>query len=216
MPRNTALHCVKNAKLTAWSSLEKITERIVLKISRSLICHPSFPEAAVRAIKVNMEFIPTGDLDLNFELMGNLHQLAIPSPLPPVMTDNLWKHTCFEAFIAVEGEAEYCEFNFSPSGQWAAYAFKNHREPRPWQISKPLSIKTDRTDDRLLLSTTILSADLPPNPAKKLFQMNLTAVIETQDGRHSYWALHHPSPSPDFHDRNGFGQQIEAAFGAGF
>jgi hypothetical protein len=31
-----------------------------------------------------------------------------------------------------------------------------------------------------------------------------TAVLELEDGSLSYWALHHPKPQPDFHDRGGW------------
>ena len=32
----------------------------------------------------------------------------------------------------------------------------------------------------------------------------MSAVIETDDGRLSYWALAHPAPQPDFHHRAGW------------
>jgi hypothetical protein len=168
--------------------------------------------SAARNLSIEIETFPSGTLELRYALTGDLKQVAIPSPLPPIRSDNLWKHTCFEAFIAVEEEAGYYEFNFSPSGQWAAYAFSNYREPRQWKLSRPPCVRTDRTDNRLLLATAISSDDLPPNPAKKRFQINLTAVIETLDGRLSYWALHHPAAFPDFHDRGGFIQQLDATF----
>jgi len=45
---------------------------------------------------------------------------------------------------------------------------------------------------------------LPQNMAFKPLQLGLTAVIEANDGSRSYWALHHPEASPDFHHRAGF------------
>ncbi|MGR8980761.1 MAG: DOMON-like domain-containing protein [Gammaproteobacteria bacterium] len=183
-----------------------------MKICRSLVCHPAAPAAAVLALRIEIEIHPNGILAFGYELTAQLQQLVIPAPLPPIMADNLWRHTCFEAFIAIEEDAGYYEFNFSPSGQWAAYAFNDYRKPRQWKISQPPCIKINRTADRFRLSSAISTGDLPPNPAKKLFQLNLTAVIEAQDGSHSYWALHHPSPFPDFHDRRGFTQHLEAPF----
>ena len=53
--------------------------------------------------------------------------LLVPAPAPPVRTDGLWRHTCFEAFIAPAGSSEYWEYNFSPSGAWAAYHFTAYR-----------------------------------------------------------------------------------------
>jgi len=37
---------------------------------------------------------------------------------------------------------------------------------------------------------------LPPRP----WQLAMTAVIEEQGGRKSYWAMAHPAGAPDFHD----------------
>jgi len=36
----------------------------------------------------------------------------------------------------------------------------------------------------------------------------LTAVIETQDGNLSYWALHHPAERPDFHRNAGWTAEL--------
>jgi len=47
--------------------------------------------------------------------------------------DELWKTTCFEAFLRADGEEAYREWNFAPSGDWAAYDFVTYREGR----SKP-------------------------------------------------------------------------------
>jgi hypothetical protein len=35
-------------------------------------------------------------------------------------------------------------------------------------------------------------------------RVGLTAVVESTDGRLTYWALAHPSPAPDFHHADGF------------
>lgn len=35
-------------------------------------------------------------------------------------------------------------------------------------------------------------------------QMGITAIIQTKDGRESYWALAHPAPYADFHLRESF------------
>jgi hypothetical protein len=61
-----------------------------------------------------------------------------------------------------------------------------------------------QSSGHLLLEAVIAAADLPQNVAGKPLQLGLTAVIETNDGSRSYWALHHPEVSPDFHHRGGF------------
>ena len=169
-----------------------------------LICHPDTVCSATGLLSVGFESLPEGHLKLRYELTGELTQLRIPAPQTPQMTDGLWEHTCFEAFIAVAGEAGYHEFNFSPSGQWAAYAFSDYRVRSTWTTSQPPSISLVNTDEHVLLEAVIAAADLPENLTGKPFQLNLTAVLEANDDSRSYWALHHPNAQPDFHHRAGF------------
>ena len=147
---------------------------------------------------------PLGCLALRYELTGELAKFRIPTPQPPDAVDDLWKHTCFEAFIAVQGDLSYHEFNFSPSGQWAAYAFSNYRIRSDWIANQAPFISLTQTNNSLLLKANIDAADLPPNPTNKPLQLGLAAVIETIDGNCTYWALLHPVDKPDFHHRSGF------------
>lgn len=71
-------------------------------------------------------------------------------------------------------------------------------------VSQAPIISIVQTNGHLLLEAVIAAADLPLNISGKLFQLGLTAVIEANDGSHSYWALHHRLARPDFHDRAGF------------
>ena len=59
---------------------------------------------------------------------ADLAALRLPEPRPAVRTDGLWRHSCFEAFIGHGGARDYWEYNFSPSGAWAAYHFTGYRE----------------------------------------------------------------------------------------
>ena len=58
-------------------------------------------------------------------LAGRL--VLAPRSEPPAAQDFLWKRTCGELFLGVPGDPSYLEFNFSPSGDWAAYAFDGYR-----------------------------------------------------------------------------------------
>ena len=58
-------------------------------------------------------------------------RIRVPPPGVPRIATDLWRHTCFEAFIAVEGLPAYHEFNFAPSGEWAIYAFAGYRDGGP-------------------------------------------------------------------------------------
>src|SRR4051794_6728025 len=88
-----------------------------------LIRQPHTPDPIVGAIDVQVVRRPDGHLALGYRLCGDIARLVVPAPALPEPADGLWKHTCFEVFVTVIGDATYREFNFSPSGQWAAYAF---------------------------------------------------------------------------------------------
>ena len=175
-----------------------------LMANKILTCHPDTLPTALLAVHAEVEPQPQGALYLSYQLTGDLAQIRIPAPQPPVAVDGLWEHTCFEVFVAVEGKAGYHEFNFSPSGQWAAYAFGDYRARSAWAVSQAPAIRFAQTHGHLVLEAVIAAADLPQDIAGRPFQLGLTAVIEANDGSRSYWALHHPDARPDFHSRAGF------------
>lgn len=171
----------------------------------SLACYDKMIYTAVQSLQVEVEATPEGGLQLRYDLTADLTQLRIPAPQVPAEVNDLWKNICFELFVAVEGDTGYHEFNFSPSGQWAAYAFSNYRERSEWTSSQAPYISISQTNTgHLILEAMITAADIPPNISGKPLQLGLTAVIEAEDGSCSYWALLHPSDHPDFHHRAGF------------
>src|SRR5205085_7961920 len=44
----------------------------------------------------------------------------------PARTDELWRTTCFEAFLRPMGEESYTEWNFATSSTWASYQFTGY------------------------------------------------------------------------------------------
>ena len=60
-------------------------------------------------------------------IRGKVGDLAMTPLADAARTDELWRHTCFEAFLRGPSSAEYYEFNFAPSTQWAAYKFSGYR-----------------------------------------------------------------------------------------
>ena len=170
--------------------------------------HSNTPCAAVQSLQA--EIIPQANGDWLFRYVLQADRLALRIPVLQISaaTDGLWEHTCLEAFIGVAGETAYREFNFSPSTQWAAYAFHDYRERNVWTASTAPVITVTPTATGLVLEARLAAADLPANPAQQVWQIGLTAVIETATGEKSYWALHHPAAKPDFHHRNGFIHEI--------
>jgi len=185
--------------------------------SLSLLPHPATPAAVVSSLVAEVEIRPDGGVVFFYCLRGDMARLRIPPEQRSERTDLLWEHTCFEAFVGLRGETAYREFNFSPSGQWAIFTFSDYRQRVEELPGKPHlpppRIITRRTDGRLELEAHVELNCLLSNPAKLDWEIGLTAVIETNDtidGSHSYWALKHPTPRPDFHHRETFSLHLAA------
>jgi hypothetical protein len=169
-----------------------------------LRCHPSSRAPQVRDIQVLVRRSSNDELQMKYCLNGDIPQLRIPSAGAPRIGTQLWQHTCFEAFIAVEGQSAYHEFNFAPSGEWAVYAFVGYRERGP-QVSEimPPRIAVRSTQSRFELDTLVHLDGLSGVHRRASLRLGLSAVIEASD-RLSYWALRHPTGKPDFHHADGF------------
>jgi hypothetical protein len=139
-------------------------------------------------------------LALSYRIEADLERLRIPAPRAPAPGERLWQHLCCEAFVAPAAASAYREFNFSPSGEWAAYAFERYREGAPLGIPDPGILV--RMDGEALE----LAASIPVEPVR--LRVALCAVIEERDGTLSYWALRHPSARPDFHHHDGFTLEV--------
>lgn len=178
----------------------------------TLLCHPATPAPMVRLIEARASIQPDGSLVLHYRLWGDIARLRLPELPSPERSDSLWQHSCFEAFIGAAGDTAYREFNFSPSGQWAAYAFTDYRQRDESFVARQApQICTRRFAGRLEMDVTLPPEVLPP--ATKALQLALAAVVEADDiadGRHSYWALRHPAARPDFHHRDAFTLELAA------
>ena len=170
----------------------------------ALICHPETPSRRARGIQVDLSKTRDGAIAITYWLDAELSLLSIPEPCTPRRAEKLWLHTCFEAFVAVKGRPEYREYNFSPSGEWAAYTFIDYRDGGlPAQNVDP-QILVHRGLQELELQAVIGRSCLPQPQAGADWLVGLSAVIEEDHGSLSFWALGHRSNRPDFHHRDGF------------
>lgn len=180
-----------------------------MPVSLPLVRHPECPAGAVREVRIGLEQWPDGTVAMVYSLEADMARVRIPGPVSARRVDGLWQHTCFEAFFARAGNEAYHEFNFSPSGEWAVYAFHRYREGGSNLAGDCIpAIKVRRAADRLELSAVIPRAFLPPGPADVPFRLGLSAVIEDKDGVLSYWALRHPPGKPDFHHPDAFALEL--------
>jgi hypothetical protein len=138
-----------------------------------------------------------------FDFPAHLGALVVPGLDEPARTDDLWRHTCFEVFLARRGVPGYLEFNFAPSRRWAAYAFVDYRVPAPPPALTAPTVRAETAAGKLTL-TAIVGAGAWPEPDGGSVEIGLAAVVEASDGTLGYFALRHPKERPDFHDRGGF------------
>ena len=175
-----------------------------------LTCHPRTGTDAVRGIQARVSRAAGGGLRLSFLLSGALSRVRVPPRRAPVMSEGLWRHTCFEAFVAVENSSAYHELNFAPSGEWAVLAFRRYREREP--LSTPVTtpqIAVTTTRDHLELEVLVALDRLSPAYASAPLRLALAAVVEETSGECSYWSLHHPAGKPDFHHGDAFVLRLE-------
>ena len=166
-----------------------------------LHAHPDSPSLVAR---IEVELARTGDgLSLTYSIFGDLDRVAVPPARDAARTDGLWKQTCLEAFLAAD--PGYYEYNFSPSGQWAAYRFDAHREGMRIAATPGPAIDWSAGEGMARLVATLR---LPPDLTGRL---GLSAIIEDKAGNRSFWALAHPSGAPDFHHAACFAASLPPA-----
>ena len=167
----------------------------------TLMSHPSAPSSEVRAVEAGVVRAPDGMLTLTYAVSGDASRMRLPPPRLSRRADGLWRHTCLEAFVALNPPA-YLELNFSPSTEWASYAFSDYRAGMAVaeDIETP-AIAVRRGECGFTVEATVGLTCLRGATAAKIA---LAAVVESSSGSLSYWALEHPPGAPDFHHPRGF------------
>jgi len=170
-----------------------------------LCCHPDTSCPAVETLRAAISWVSERNLKVVYTVRGAIDDLRIPPLEAPRRADRLWRHTCFELFLGAQNDVEYYEFNFSPSGEWAAYGFRAYREGMALEGAEPIpKINVERGADGLVLSATLSAGSLPGITPNIRLSLGVCAVLEDRAGALSYWALRHPAGKPDFHHAEGF------------
>jgi hypothetical protein len=181
----------------------------------ALVPHPDTTSDAIEAIEADLSWAMRPGQPasrrwlLRYFVTGAVGRIRLPLTKKPARADALWRHTCFEAFIRFGPAGPYREFNFAPTGEWAAYDFISYRGGmRPAEMEAPL-IDTGTRESRFELQV-FLPPDAVAGP-RAVTHVGLSAVIEETDGRMSYWALAHPDGKPDFHHPDCFALELPPA-----
>ena len=144
---------------------------------------------------------------LEYTLIGNLDEILLPPPkLPVERKDNLWKSTCFEAFITWEKNPGYFELNLSPSGDWNFYSFQGYRLGQKQEDRvKGLTHSVTQSEPGIVVHKVTLDlSEVLKDARPERLLYGLTTVLQKKDGSQSYWAIEHRSLVPDFHVRESF------------
>jgi hypothetical protein len=100
-------------------------------------------------------------------------------------------------------DGRYIEFNFSPSGSWAAYCFDGYRSGmRPADLPADPVVTCIAESDSLELDVAL--SLLPDIDVAVPLRIALCAMVEEADGALSCWAARHAAARPDFHHADGF------------
>lgn len=172
-----------------------------------LVPHPDVAAPNVRQLTVDATRTGPHTLLLRYMLAGAIDALHVPASAPHERTDDLWKTTCFEAFILPKPGPNYLELNLSPSGRWAAYTFTAYREGMADAPVPTPEISVQRTGEALVLSAEVDTAGLV---GAGPWRVGLTTVVDDLTGGNSYWSLRHPREQPEFHDAAGWVLELGA------
>ncbi len=174
----------------------------------NLTPHPSAPPSEPSfklwaSVDYAASFGASATLNIWFGVSAPANRFVLPEADESERVDRLWRTTCFEAFLRGGGDDAYQEWNFAPSGQWAAYEFDGYREGMAEaDVAGPPYI---RVEDNLIWWTLGATIAVPSGGS---WELGLSAVIEEKDGTKSYWALAHPSEKPDFHHPGCFAAKL--------
>ncbi len=158
---------------------------------------------------------PDNQLNVIYHLQGAIDDIDLPASSPaPTRRWQLWESTCCELFIAQSNfqqsnfqQSNYWEVNLSPNHNWNVFALTDYRQgiQEASQIGN-LRIITQRYNDRFTLETSLPLSDIVAPTAA--LDISATAVIQTQAGDITYWAIQHCGSEPDFHQRDSFALRL--------
>jgi hypothetical protein len=175
-----------------------------------LIRHPHAPSHALQAVSAQATRTAEGKLAVSYSLSGDMARLRVPPPGPARIGWKLWRHTCCEVFIRARAGTSYHELNFSPSGEWTAYAFSRYREGAPLadETLNP-QIAIEATKERLDLYALVDLPHLAPEYQRSPLAIGIAVIAEDENGGLSYWALRHAPGQPDFHHNEAFALALD-------
>jgi hypothetical protein len=134
-----------------------------------LVAHPDHAGRAIEFVTCSVAWRDAGYWAIEFVVAAPPAALKLPAAVPPERADGLWRATCFELFLRDPDDDSYLEFNFSPSGQWAAYHLDDYREGmRPLDVATPRILTSDSMQFASSMAVYMTGLGIEPEVARSL------------------------------------------------
>lgn len=144
-----------------------------------LVPHPDMPAKAVPNVTCSLSWQDPGHWVASFIVGAPPEALALPAAVFPARADGLWQRTCFELFLRDPATGGYLEFNFSPSGEWAAYQFDGYRTGmRALSLADPWITSTRREQFNAGMGARLAAIGLDPASIGTMLSIPMPAPPE--------------------------------------
>jgi len=139
--------------------------------------HPDTPPNAIGSVVCSVSWQGPGNWCFDYIVAEPPEALRLPAPVAPARADGLWQRTCFELFLRRPGHAGYWEFNFSPSGEWAAYRFDDYRAGMDQlPVEPPRITSTDPAQFATGMTAHLTALGIDAETAKMMAEMDVGGV----------------------------------------
>jgi hypothetical protein len=144
-----------------------------------LVPHPDSLPAAIGSVTCLVSWRGAGLWCFDYIIGEPQTALRMPAPVEPARSYGLWERTCFELFLRQPDDERYYEFNFSPSGEWAAFGFDSYRSGMTEvAVAQPLITSTDRRQFELAMGRHLTDLGMDQELASSFAAMKESASSE--------------------------------------
>ena len=159
----------------------------------------TLPEGAKLQLDADLKLLGPDSLELTFSWTDSKNLIIQPESPGMGRHHELWKQTCFEAFIQPANKVPYFEVNLSTQKAWNVYGFEAYREPQPpTEVSSADAIKIDVKEGNLKAVIQFRKSEF------KKVKVSLCAVLNLKDIGPTYWSFAHADQKPNFHKFESF------------
>ncbi len=159
----------------------------------------SFAPHSEILLDADLQLISADCIEVLFKWQDKSKQIIFAEGPVAGRFHELWKQTCFEAFVQPVGDSKYFEINLNTHKAWNVYEFENYREPQP-----PVECAAADVID-VQIKEDFLRARIKFNKMEfKKLKVSLCAVLNLKETGTTYWSFQHVDAKPNFHHFGSF------------